>query len=303
MQLWQQLWQREDDEQPGVGWSFSCPQPARLQPGGPASMFCGRASTPASGAYPSCSSCCLHTSLARAKNVARSPEKKWVIHWGHECESQQLSWPSTNLLVIRRIKWVKEGGKLQKIVCYKQAKSGSRRWRTQSYSHSASCCGEHLWRQGNITGDLARQGRGPWLCWFVGKALTTAQWEVKHQPDSPVNPNPVFIYLHWNGKSSTLYDMCWHQLSCSAVMGCLTSIGTRDGQSQKTAMVRWAASSLSATTWTTGIRNRPKVLAKQMEGGLNFLSKLLSGSILHVKAALLILSIKASTPSKILRVA
>lgn len=85
---------------------------------------------------------------------------------------------------------------------------------------------------------------------------------------SHLNENEIHICTVW-----------WHQLSCKqwVITGCLISKGMRAGQSQKTAKMKWAASSLRATTWTKGTRNRLKGLAKQKQtvSALNFYEKFL----------------------------
>lgn len=85
---------------------------------------------------------------------------------------------------------------------------------------------------------------------------------------SHLNENEIHICTVW-----------WHQLSCKqwVITGCLISKGMRAGQSQKTAKMKWAASSLCATTWTKGTRNRLKGLAKQKQtvSALNFYEKFL----------------------------
>lgn len=70
----------------------------------------------------------------------------------------------------------------------------------------------------------------------------------------------------------------------------------RDGQPQRAVKARWAVSSLFAATGAKRIRKKLKGLMKQMEGVLTFgfLSNFVRGGTLDIKAALSILSIKAS---------
>lgn len=191
------------------------------------------------------------------------------------------------------------------ISCLEDVKGGRRLQKLVYYKYTASCYDERPWSYGDVTGDLTGQDGALGGTGLGGRALTTC--EVKCWLDSLVNPNPVFMNSHLNNNKIHICTVCWCQLSRKqwVITRCLISKGMRAWQSQKTAKVKWAASSLHATTWSKGIRNRLKGLAKQKQivSALNFLSKSLCSGTFCIKAVLTVLSIKAPMPSKILSVA